>query len=41
MSAGDIFSSTAQTWTLGGNLTISGADISTNGNLTIKPGQTK
>lgn len=38
MSAGDIFSSTAQTWTLGGNLTISGADISTNGNLTIKPG---
>jgi hypothetical protein len=38
MSAGDIFSAAAQTWTLGGKLTITGADIQTSGNLTIKPG---
>lgn len=37
MSAGDIFSSTAQTWTLGGTLTLSGGDLVTGGNLTIKP----
>jgi len=38
MSAGNIYSGTAQTWTLGGDLTITGANISTAGNLTIKPG---
>jgi hypothetical protein len=37
MYAGDIYSYTAQTWTLGGNLTISGASIITDGGLTIKP----
>jgi hypothetical protein len=37
MSAGDIFSATAQTWTLGGTLTLSGGDLVTGGNLTIKP----
>ena len=37
MSAGDILSSTAQTWTLGGTLTLTGGDLVTGGNLTIKP----